>query len=32
MVLRGGKRVYEGPTRELSDRELADRMAGRILG
>ena len=32
MVLRGGKRVYEGPTRELSDRELADRMAGRALG
>lgn len=32
MVLRGGKRVYEGPTRELSDRELADRMAGRTLG
>ncbi|MDO4787140.1 MAG: ABC transporter ATP-binding protein [Fretibacterium sp.] len=32
MVLRAGKRVYEGPTQELSDRELADRMAGRTLG
>ncbi|MDR1378480.1 MAG: ABC transporter ATP-binding protein [Synergistaceae bacterium] len=32
MVLRGGKRVYAGPTRELSDAELAERMAGRELG
>ncbi|NLL36568.1 MAG: ABC transporter ATP-binding protein [Fretibacterium sp.] len=30
-VLRSGKMVYTGPTQELSDSELADRMAGREL-
>ncbi|MDR1979405.1 MAG: ABC transporter ATP-binding protein [Synergistaceae bacterium] len=32
IVLRGGGKVYDGPTRELSDSELAGRMAGKELG
>lgn len=32
LVLRSGKNVYTGPTCELSDKELASKMAGKDLG
>lgn len=32
LVLRGGKKVFDGPTSSLTDGELAERMAGRELG